>query len=109
MDSVAQWPYDDWPEQGFGLDQSEGTRDQLDAVAERWREHGVDIDVADLTYTGDHHDAADYLQAREWETVRATLAELVATAGLAPLEGDDLNGAPTEIFYVNATGKEPAR
>jgi methyltransferase (TIGR00027 family) len=90
---------------GSMTDQSEGTRDRMDAITDRWREHGVDIDIADLTYTGDHHDAAGYLRAQGWDAVRATLAELLAAAGLAPLQGDEVNGAPTEIFYVSATRK----
>ena len=88
---------------GSMTDQSEEARDQMGAIADRWREHGVDIDVANLTYTGDHHDAADYLQERGWETVRATVSELIAAAGLPPLEDDVQTGAPAEIFYVSAT------
>ncbi len=88
---------------GAMTDQSEEMQEQMAAQADRWREHGVDIDVADLTYTGEHRDVANYLQAKGWDTVGATLTDLLAAAGLPPLQGDDLGGAPTTIAYVTAT------
>jgi hypothetical protein len=37
--------------------------------------------------------------------MRATLSDLIAAAGLPPLEDDDQRDAPTEIFYVSAARK----
>jgi len=87
---------------GTMTEPSDDMREQMAAIADRWRDHGLDLDVADLTYTGDHHDAAEYLQARGWDTVVATLDDLLADAGLPRLQGNDLHGAPTSIVYVRA-------
>jgi hypothetical protein len=48
-------------------------------------------------------DAED--QAHGWGTVGATLADLFAAAGLAPLQGDNLEIGPVSIVYVTATKK----
>ncbi|HUO37594.1 MAG TPA: SAM-dependent methyltransferase [Mycobacterium sp.] len=88
---------------GTMTEPSDDIHEQMAAIADRWRDHGVDIDVADLTYTGNNHDVAEYLQARGWDTVQATLDDLLADAGLPPLQGNDTNGAPTSILYVRAT------
>lgn len=90
---------------GSLLGQSEEMRQQMATVAGRWREHGVDIDFANLTYPGAHTDAAQYLQQRGWDTVVLTLADLFAAAGLPPLEGDDLDVGPSSIRYLTATRK----
>jgi len=86
---------------GVMTEQSDKMRRQMAAQADRWREHGIDIDVADLTYAGEHHDVAGYQQAKGWDTVRATLTDLLDAAGLPPLQGDDLGGAEA-IVYVSA-------
>jgi methyltransferase (TIGR00027 family) len=83
--------------------QSEQTPGRMATLADRWRDHGVDIDVANLTYAGDHTDVAAYLQAHGWDTAGASLADLFATAGLSPLQGEDLEPGPASIVYVTGT------
>jgi methyltransferase (TIGR00027 family) len=92
---------------GSLVGQPEHMQERMAAIADRWRDHGVDIDAANLTYAGDHTDVAGYLQAHGWDTVGATLADLFATAGLPPLQGDDLEIGPVSIghVYVTATRK----
>ena len=69
------------------------------ALAERWRAHGLDVDLTDLTYPGEHSDAAEYLAAHGWETVELPLAELFAATGLRQ---DDPADAPLLSSYVDA-------
>ena len=88
---------------GTMTEPSDDMHERMAVITDRWREHGVDIDLAGLTYTSGHQDVAQYLQAKGWDTVGATLDDLIADAGLPPLQGDDLNGAPTSIVYVKAT------
>lgn len=90
---------------GSLLNQSEAMRQQMATVTDRWREHGVDIDAANLTYAGAHTDATKYLQQRGWDTVVVTLADLFAAAGLPPLDGDDLDAGTSSIVYLTATRK----
>jgi methyltransferase (TIGR00027 family) len=88
---------------GSLTDQSEAAQEQARAVTDRWREHGLDLDVTDLSYPGEHTDVAAHLQANGWDTITTALADLFTAAGLPPLEGDDLNGPPGSIDYVRAT------
>jgi len=90
---------------GSLMGQSDEMQPQMAAVADRWRDHGVDIDATNLTYAGDHHEVANYLQAHGWDTVGATLADLFAAAGLPPLQGDDVEIGAVSIVYVTATRK----
>jgi methyltransferase (TIGR00027 family) len=76
---------------------------QEQALADRWRPYGFDADLTDLIYSGEHHDAAEYLAARGWKTDGADLADLFAAIGLPGLRYEDLAGAPVAGRYVSAT------
>ena len=83
--------------------QTEVQRRQAKIVTERWREHGLDLHIPDLTYPGEHTDVAAHLQADGWDTATSVLDDLLATAGLAPLAGQARAGAPASITFVRAT------
>jgi O-methyltransferase involved in polyketide biosynthesis len=76
---------------------------QAQKLTDRWREHGLDLHIPDLTYPGEHTDVAAHLQAHGWDTATFVLADLFATAGLPPLEGEAQAGAPASISFVRAT------
>lgn len=86
-----------------GAMDSDEVRDRMQAVADRWREHGFELDFADLVYLGDRADAAVYLAGHGWTTTGSTSAELLAENGLTPLT-DDLLGMG-DVLYVSATLK----
>jgi methyltransferase (TIGR00027 family) len=82
--------------------QSEEDQQQTHSMTESWREFGLDLDIADLTYPGEHTDVAAHLRAHGWDTTTAILAELFDAAGLAPL-GDAAQQAPAStIGFVRA-------
>ena len=83
--------------------QTEVQRRQAKIMTERWREHGLDLHIPDLTYPGEHTDVAAHLQADGWNTATSVLDDLLATAGLAPLAGQARAGAPASITFVRAT------
>jgi hypothetical protein len=83
--------------------QTEEERRQAQKLTDRWREHGLDLPIPDLTYPGEHTDVAAHLQAHGWDTATFVLADLFATAGLPPLEGEAQVGAPASISFVRAT------
>ena len=83
--------------------QTEVQRRQAKIMTERWREHGLDLHIPDLTYPGEHTDVAAHLQADGWDTATSVLDDLLATAGLAPLAGQARAGAPASITFVRAT------
>lgn len=79
-------------------------QERMNAVTERWRRHGFDIDMTELGYPGDRHDVADYLGSHGWDTVATDVAELFAANGLS-WRTDDLQEAamPASFTYVTAT------
>ncbi len=66
-------------------DTSEEGQEQARLMTEGWRRQGLDMDIADLTYAGEHTDVAAHLQANGWETTRYRLTDLFAAAGLPEL------------------------
>ncbi len=81
---------------------SEESQEHARLMAEGWRRQGLDMDIAGLTYPGEHTDVAAHLQAHGWDTTKASLAELFDAAGLAPL-GDAAQQAPAAtISFVRA-------
>ncbi len=61
---------------------SQESQEQARRMAEGWRRQGLDLDIADLTYPGEHTDVAAHLQADGWETARFELTDLFTAAGL---------------------------
>src|ERR1700710_2700963 len=52
------------------------SQEQAQQMTDGWRRHGLDLDIADLSYPGEHTDVAAHLQARGWDVLRFRLAEL---------------------------------
>ena len=69
--------------------QTEETQRQAQIMTDRWRAHGLDLHIPDLTYPGEHTDVAAHLRAHGWDTARYRCSPTCSTtAGLAPLEAD---------------------
>jgi methyltransferase (TIGR00027 family) len=83
--------------------QTEAEKRQSRTLTERWREHGLDLHIPDLTYPGEHTDVAAYLGAHGWDTATSVIDDLFATAGLDPLEGVARASASASISFVRAT------
>jgi methyltransferase (TIGR00027 family) len=82
---------------------SEQAQEQAQQMAEGWRRHGLDLDIASLTYPGEHTDVAAHLEARGWEATRSRLTDLFVAAGLPELEAADQQGPPAAtIGFVRA-------
>ena len=82
--------------------QTEEQQRQARIMTDRWREHGLDLHIPDLTYPGEHTDVAAHLQARGWDTTTSTLGDLFDAAGLAPLEPEAQAGASASVGFVRA-------
>jgi methyltransferase (TIGR00027 family) len=74
--------------------------ERMQAASERWREHGFDLDFAELVYLGDRNEAASYLGDHGWQLNRQNVKELFAANGLQPLEDEDV-GNFGELQYVS--------
>jgi methyltransferase (TIGR00027 family) len=80
--------------------------ERMQAASARWRDHGFDLDFAELVYLGDRNEAAGYLGDHGWHISRNTAKELFATNGLPPLPEDDEGaGNFAELQYVSGVLK----
>jgi methyltransferase (TIGR00027 family) len=80
--------------------------ERMQAASARWRDHGFDLDFADLVYLGDRNEAAGYLGDHGWHISRNTAKELFAANGLPPLPEDDEGaGNFAELQYVSGVLK----
>jgi methyltransferase (TIGR00027 family) len=86
----------------WSMSQLEAGRQRMRVLFDRCHEEGVDIDLTDLTYSGDRNDVADYLEARGWVAARAGIGDLFASAGLPAVGGDELETV-SWIDYATAT------
>lgn len=77
-------------------------QEQARRTTEGWRRQGLEMDIAGLTYPGEHTDVAAHLHADGWDTTRYTLDELFVAAGLPRLEDSELQGTASTIRFVRA-------
>jgi methyltransferase (TIGR00027 family) len=82
-------------------DGSPESQEQARRTTEGWRRHGLDLDIAGLTYPGAHTDVAAHLSADGWDTTTFTLSDLFAAAGLPELL-DAEHGPAASIRFVRA-------
>ena len=69
---------------------------------QRWRGHGLDIDIWDLSYHGQRNDVATYLAGRGWQSVGTTIAELLGDNGLPPMVQDGEDAAFANNHYYTS-------
>ncbi len=85
---------------------SQESQEQARVMTEGWRRQGLDLDIADLTYPGEHTDVAAHLEARGWDATRSSLGDLFTAAGLPELDEVDQQGPPAAtIGFVRAVLK----
>lgn len=74
--------------------------DQVTQMSTAFRDHGVDIDMASLVYTGQRNHVVDYLRGKGWDVEGVTRAELFRRNGIdvPALEDDDPLG---EIIFIS--------
>ena len=78
--------------------------ERMQAASARWRDHGFDLDFAELIYLGDRNEAASYLGDHGWQLIRNSVKELFAANGLPPLEVEE-EGNFGELQYVSGVLK----
>ncbi len=67
---------------------SEANQQALNAAIAKWQEQGLDVELDNLGFPGEHNDVAAYLEERGWEPVRTPLNELLADNDF-PLQSTD--------------------
>jgi methyltransferase (TIGR00027 family) len=81
-------------------DDHEKAIERMKAASDRWRDHGFDLDFAELVYLGDRNEAATYLGDHGWQLSRNSVNELFAANGLPPVEDEEV-GNFGELQYVS--------
>jgi methyltransferase (TIGR00027 family) len=61
---------------------------RMRSAAQRWRDHGFDLDISELVYLGDRNSAEAYLADHGWQITGSSVNELFAANGLPPFDGD---------------------
>jgi methyltransferase (TIGR00027 family) len=82
------------------------TSSQLEAgraFVDDWRQHGLDVGLAGLTYPGEYRNVPQYLEAKGWETVESNVADLFAATGVGRLWRSGAVDAVNIPRYVTAT------
>ncbi|MCV7413242.1 SAM-dependent methyltransferase [Mycobacterium florentinum] len=83
----------------------EQAKDMVAVAGERWREHGFDVELANLRYDVERNDVAAYLYRHGWRTEVRTLNELFASNGLPEVPSTAGNPA-SDAYYCTAI-KQP--
>lgn len=86
---------------GSDPDDREKVLARMRESAQRWREHGFELDFSELVYIGDRNEAGTYLEQRGWRVTRRTVGDLLAENGLPPLPDDDEVGGFGEMQYIS--------
>jgi methyltransferase (TIGR00027 family) len=81
-------------------DDHEKAIERMKAASDRWRDHGFDLDFAELVYLGDRNEAATYLGDHGWQLSRNSVKELFAANGLPPIEDEEVRNFG-ELQYVS--------
>jgi methyltransferase (TIGR00027 family) len=80
----------------------ERAREMMRVAAAKWREHGLDMEFADLGFEGERNDVEAYLQGLGWRITGTPMRQLLADIGLAaiPQTSDSVSVADT-IYYTS--------
>src|SRR6201998_2530844 len=76
-------------------------KERMQAISERWRAHGFDLDMVGLVYFGDRNEAAPYLSDPGWRLNGISIRDLFSANGLPPLDDDDMRMG--DMLYVSGT------
>jgi len=75
-------------------------KERMRRASERFRKHGLDLDMTELVYFGDRNEAAPYLSRHGWQMTGSSVRDLFAAYNLPPIDGD----VPfADMQYVSGT------
>ncbi len=75
-------------------------RNRSQSMAERWREHGFDVDLSELWYTGDRNSVVDYLTASGWSVTARRRPEVFAEYGRTFPDSEDAEPQRNSLAVV---------
>ncbi|MEE6165186.1 MULTISPECIES: class I SAM-dependent methyltransferase [unclassified Mycolicibacterium] len=75
-------------------------RNRSQSMAERWREHGFDVDLSELWYTGERNSVVDYLTAGGWSVTARRRPEVFAEYGRTFPDSEDAEPQRNSLAVV---------
>lgn len=63
--------------------------ERMQEAAQQWRNHGFELDFADLIYLGDRNEASAYLADRGWQVSWQSVKQLLSENGLPEITEED--------------------
>ena len=79
----------------------ERAMEKMQEAAQQWRNHGFELDFADLVYVGDRNEASTYLADHGWQISSRTVNELLSESGLPVIVDEDEDVARfSELQYT---------
>src|ERR1700761_202704 len=76
---------------------------QMAEITKKWKAHGFDSDIGNLTYAGEHSDVDSYLSERGWDVTGYSLADLFVGSGLGAPGPESLSGLTRDFRYLHAS------
>ncbi|OBE97155.1 class I SAM-dependent methyltransferase [Mycobacterium sp. 852002-10029_SCH5224772] len=83
-------------------DMSVFTDERARAMRNNWRQHGLDIDVAELVWPGERRPAAEYLAATGWNVTHHPTEQVYADYGFVVPDNEILKTFRHAIGYLSA-------
>jgi methyltransferase (TIGR00027 family) len=84
----------------------ERAREMMRRATAKWREHGFELEFADLGYEGERTDVAAYLEDLGWRSVGTQMSQLLADNGLAAIaQSHDSVSVADTIYYTSVLNK----
>jgi methyltransferase (TIGR00027 family) len=83
-------------------DMSVFTDERARAMRNNWRQHGLDIDVAELVWLGERRPAAEHLAATGWRVTRHPTEQVYADYGFVVPDNEILKEFRHAISYLSA-------
>lgn len=82
-------------------------REKMRESTEKWREHGFDLDFAELGFHGERNDVDKYLDARGWTSVGTPMGDLLVSNGFPalPKTDDDQNTMASVTYFTSKLGE----
>ncbi len=75
--------------------------ERMQQAAQQWRNHGFDLDFADLVYMGERNEASKYLADHGWRVSSQSVKQLLSENGLPEIIEEDEDVARfSELQYV---------
>jgi methyltransferase (TIGR00027 family) len=84
----------------------EEAREMMSKATAKWRDHGFELDFAELSYEGERSDVATYLANLGWRSVGTPMSRLLTDNGLPAIsQSNDSVSVADTMYYTSVLSK----